>query len=75
MGQALTAVTEATGLSAEAVQTALSEGKTLAEIITENGGDVEAVKTTLTEALAGSDFLQGQDVETFVTDFLEWERV
>ncbi|MBE2224536.1 MAG: hypothetical protein IAF02_23555 [Anaerolineae bacterium] len=70
MGEAITAVTEATGLSAEAVQTALSEGKTLADIITENGGDVETITATLTEALAGSDFLQGQDAETFVTDFL-----
>ena len=48
----------------------MGEGKTLADIITENGGDVDAVKATLTEALAGSDFLQGQDAETFVTDFL-----
>lgn len=71
MGQAITAVAEATGLSAEAVQTAMNEGKTLSAIITENGGDLEAVKAALTEALAGSDFLQDQDVDTFVTDFLE----
>lgn len=39
-----TAITEATGLERADIVAKLAEGKTLAEVITENGGDVEAVK-------------------------------
>jgi hypothetical protein len=39
-----TAITEATGLERADIVAQLAEGKTLAEVITENGGDVEAVK-------------------------------
>ncbi len=41
------AVTEATGLERADIVAQLAEGKTLAEVITENGGDVEAVKAEL----------------------------
>lgn len=43
-------VGEATGLSAEAIQAALEEGQTLAEIIRNNGGDIETVREALIEA-------------------------
>lgn len=42
-----TAITEATGLERTDIVAQLAEGKTLAEVITENGGDVETVKTEL----------------------------
>jgi hypothetical protein len=41
------AVTEATGLERADIVAQLAEGKTLAEVIAENGGDVETVKTEL----------------------------
>jgi hypothetical protein len=69
-GQVITAVSESTHLSQEEVQTALDEGKTFSQIIEENGGDLEAVKAALTESLADSEFLQGQDPNEFITNFL-----
>ena len=41
------AVTEATGLEHADIVAQLAEGMTLAEVITENGGEVEAVKAEL----------------------------
>jgi hypothetical protein len=41
------AITEATGLERDDIVAQLAEGKTLAEVITENGGDVETVKAEL----------------------------
>jgi hypothetical protein len=73
-GEAITAVSEATGLSAEEVQAALGEGKTLADIIEENGGDLEAVQSTLIEAAVALDFLQDQDPAEFVSGLLTGEN-
>ena len=73
-GEAITAVSEATGLSAEDVQSALGEGKTLADIVEENGGDLEAIQTTLIEAATESDFLQDQDPAEFVSGLLTGEN-
>ena len=42
-----TAITEATGLERADIIAQLAEGKTLAEVIIENGGDLEAVKAEL----------------------------
>lgn len=69
-GDAITAVSEATGLSAEDVQAALGEGKTLADIVEENGGDLEAIQSTLIEAATELDFLQDQDPAEFVSGLL-----
>lgn len=44
-------LTEATGLDAPEIMTQLRDGKTLAELIEENGGDVEAIKAQVTEML------------------------
>ncbi len=70
MGEAITAVAEATGLAAEDIQAAMGEGKTLASIVEENGGDLEAIKAKLVEAFADSEFLQDQDPDEFITNFL-----
>ena len=45
------AITEATGLERADIVAQLAEGKTLGEVITENGGDVEAVKAELLASL------------------------
>jgi hypothetical protein len=66
----LTVVAEQIGLTVEEVQTATEEGSTLAEIIEDNGGDIEAVKAALTEALSDSEFFQGQDLEEVIAGFL-----
>jgi hypothetical protein len=42
-----TAMSEATGLERADIIAQLAEGKTLAEVITDNGGDVETVKADL----------------------------
>jgi len=68
---AITAVAETTNLSEEDIQFALNDGKTFADIIEENGGDLEAVKTTLAAAVAESEFLQDQNPDEFITNFLE----
>lgn len=73
-GEAITAVSEATGLSVEDVQAAMGEGKTLADIIEENGGDLEAVQSTLIEAAVALDFLQDQDPAEFVSGLLMGEN-
>ena len=70
-GEAITAVGDTTGLSVEDVQAALDEGKTLADIIQENGGDLEAVQASLVEIAIELDFLQDQDPVQFVTDLLQ----
>jgi len=69
-GEAITAVSETTGLTVENVQAALGEGKTLADIIEENGGDLEIVQATLIAAATELDFLQGQDPAEFVSGLL-----
>ncbi|NHZ72158.1 MAG: hypothetical protein GWP17_03625 [Aquificales bacterium] len=69
-GEAITAVSESTGLSVEDVQAALSEGKTLADIIQENGGDLEAIQANLIEVATELDFLQDEDPAEFVTNLL-----
>lgn len=74
MGAAITAVSEATNLSVEEVQAALAEGKTLADIIAENGGDLEAIEAALVESVTGSDFLQDQDPAEFVSGLLTGEN-
>lgn len=46
-----TAASEATGLSADEIQAKLAEGKTLAQVIEEAGGDVAAVRTAAVAAI------------------------
>jgi hypothetical protein len=54
-------VTEATGLSQEEVLQQLRDGATLSEIITANGGDVEAIKAEVTTLIT-------ERIETAVSD-------
>lgn len=54
-------VTEATGLSREEVVQQMRDGATLSEIITANGGDVEAIKAEVTALIT-------ERIETAVTE-------
>jgi len=45
-----TIISEETGIELETLQAGVNEGKSLAEVIAENGGDVEAVDAALREA-------------------------
>lgn len=65
-----TTVSEATGLSIDDIQTAVSGGQTLAQIVTDNGGDVSAVRETIMTALADMPLPEGQDLGTTVDDML-----
>lgn len=70
---AVTIVSEVVDLTVDKIQAELADGKTLTEIITENGGDVTAVQAALAEALAETQLAQGQDLDAFITELLNGE--
>lgn len=53
------------------IQAQLTAGQTLAEIITANGGDVNAIHDSLVTALADLPQANNQDLDTFVTNWLQ----
>ncbi len=63
-------VSEETGLSVEEIRSQTSEGAALAEIIETNGGDVEAVRASLVEALSELPNAADLDVEQMANDWL-----
>jgi hypothetical protein len=63
-------ISEATGLDIATIREQSADGATLAEIITANGGDVEAVEAELITALGDSPIQQEQDIEQFVSNLL-----
>jgi polyisoprenoid-binding protein YceI len=63
-------ISEATGLDPETLREETASGATLGEIIEAHGGDVEAVKAELITALSTAPDQQEQDIEQFVSDFL-----
>jgi hypothetical protein len=69
-----TLVGEATGLSVEDIRAQTAEGSTLAEILEVNGGDVEAVRTALVEALAQQPELADQDLDQLAAQWLGLEE-
>ncbi len=69
-GAVVAAIGEATGLSLEEIQGQAAEGKTLAEIVTENGGDEEAVRAAAAATLEKGALPDGQDVNTIVEQML-----
>ncbi len=69
-----TLVSEATGLSVEDIRAQTAEGSTLAEILEVNGGDVEAVRTALVEALAQQPELADQDLDQLAAQWLGLEE-
>lgn len=62
---------EVTGLEVETIREQSADGATLAEIITANGGDVEAVKAQMIEVVGDMPGLPGDgDVGQFVDNML-----
>ena len=66
----MTIISEATGLDPETLQEEAAGGATMAEIVTANGGDVEAVKAELIEAMSEMPNADETDVEGRVSDLL-----
>lgn len=67
-------VSEATGLSVEELRAQTAEGQTLAQIIEANGGNVEAVRTILVEALNELPNSGDLDVEQIASEWLGLEQ-
>jgi hypothetical protein len=67
-------VSEATGRSVDEIQAQTNEGTTLAEIVAANGGDVEAVRKSLIEALGEQPELADQDFEQLADQWLGLEQ-
>ena len=66
----MTIISEATGLDPETLREEAADGATMAEIIAANGGDVEAVKVELIEAMSEMPNADETDVEGRVSDLL-----
>jgi len=66
----MTIISEATGLDPETLREEAAGGATMAEIITANGGDVEAVKAELIEAMSEMPNADETDIEGRVSDLL-----
>ncbi len=63
-------VGEATGLAIADLQAQTQEGKTFAEIIEENGADLDAVRASLIEAINGFDNADELDAEALADSWL-----
>jgi hypothetical protein len=63
-------ISEATGLDPETLREETASGATLAEVITAHGGDVEAVKAKLIEAMSQMPNAGEGDIEQRVSDLL-----
>lgn len=65
---AINVVAAATGLSAEEIQSSLSVGAvSLRDIVTQHGGDADAVRSAIADALAAEPSFQGRDIESLVS--------
>lgn len=62
-------ISNTTGISMETLQAGVASGSTLADVITANGGDLDAVKAGLTEALSNSEF-PIDDPDQFIDNLL-----
>jgi hypothetical protein len=62
-------IVEATGIPAETLQAALADGRTLAEAITANGGDLDVAKEALRQAYADSGASQ-EDLDAWIENLL-----
>lgn len=64
------AISGATGIPAETLQAATADGATLAEVITADGGDLEAVEDALRQAYAGSGASE-EELEAWIENLLQ----
>jgi hypothetical protein len=62
-------IVEATGIPAETLQAALADGRTLAEAIIANGGDLDVVREALRQAYADSGASQ-EDMDAWIENLL-----
>ena len=69
-GPFMDVISQATGLSVEEIQAQTADGKTLAEIISENGGNLEAIRSQLIEQFNDFPNAQENDVEQQVDNLL-----
>jgi hypothetical protein len=69
-GEAMAALSEAAGLSNEEIRTQMADGATLAEIITANGGDLDAFKASLVEIFGKLPNAAQLDLEQTAAEFL-----
>lgn len=67
---AITAVADATGLTTEEIRTLLDEDQTLADIVTANGADLDAVRAALAEQFADATLAEGQTLESAIEEVL-----
>lgn len=63
-------ISDTTGITADTLRQAVSEGSTLAEAITAHGGDIEVVKTALRAALKNNPNLDDAAIETQIDQVL-----
>jgi len=70
-GRFMEAISQASGVLLETLEAGIADGETtLAEVISANGGDLEAAETALREMFAGFPELEEEGVEQRITDFL-----
>ncbi len=70
MNEAFTAVAEAAGLTAEDVQNQAAAGQTLAQIVSDNGGDLAALQAALVEIFGDLPNAADLDLEQSTADWL-----
>ncbi len=58
------------GISVEELRTEMQAGKTFAEIIEEQGGDMDAIRAPLADTLSDTPLAEGQDIDTLIDDLL-----
>ncbi len=63
-------VSEVSGIPVATLREEMAGGATMAEVITANDGDLEAVKTAMVEAYSELPNLEGQDIDQVVDDLL-----
>ncbi|MBN1318847.1 MAG: hypothetical protein JXA42_25425, partial [Anaerolineales bacterium] len=68
-GMFMDTISEITGIPAETLQAGMAGGSTLADVITANGGDLDAVRAGLEESMANSEF-PIDDVDQFIDNLL-----
>lgn len=66
----LPTISDVTGIPIETIQAAGAEGKTYSEIITENGGDLDAVRAALSDLLADTQLPADQTLDAFIESIL-----
>jgi hypothetical protein len=70
IGTAFSVAAKLSGLSEEELGQAIADGKTLGEILQENGVSIEEAKAAMIEAMADTQPPEGTDLESWVENIL-----